>query len=331
MTGNELVPQEAPWWRRVGVKIGDDVGEWLSNHRRLTLALTALGGLAAVLSPLLWVNLSPKEAATVVFLYSNEAWWVTARVASVVAGGLAVLAVIGDKVADAWDAKTASRTIFAGERAAEKSILDLNVVLNEAIRTVYLTGPRQADAVESLRRTIVNLAAQAVGEGTRATSYKLYREEDDSRRLDDAEHGVWGRRDMPNEPFVERVDPDLVIWRMMDREDDEPDVHSYPEVVPGLDWSTKIHRYKTFFSVPVKAGSVQLGMLSVNNRKVGAIGGAQRAVIIAMAKTLALATAAANGAKMMKDETEKQTERDALRGMSDTSASVTATEEGSTE
>lgn len=308
--------------------MSDKAGEWLATHRAVTLLLTVLGGVSAAVSPFLWLEFP--EGGTVVFLFPNEAWWVTLRVLSIAVGVLAVLAVVGDKVADAWEARASSRTIAEGERAAEKSILDLNVVLNEAIRTLFLTGKGQAQAVEALRRTVVQMAAQAVGPGTRATSYNLHREKDDRRVLKDAVHGVWDRRDKPNKPFYERRHPDLIIWTMMDREDDEPEVHDYPNEIPGFDWSTKIERYKTFFSVPVKAGTVQLGMLSVNNRKVGAIGGAQRAVIIAMAKALALATAAANGAKIMNEETDKQTARDAVQPMSELTASVTATEDGST-
>ncbi|KAA9131166.1 hypothetical protein [Microbacterium caowuchunii] len=327
-TGPLVEPTPPGWWRDLGIKVGDGLGEWLAEHRAVTLFLTVLGGVSAALSPFLWLNIP--EGGTTVFLFPNEAWWIFFRVVSIAAGVLAVLAVAGDKVADAWEARASSRTIAEGERRAEKSILDLNVVLNEAIRTLFLTGQRQTDAVEALRRTVVHQAAQAVGAGTRATSYKLYRGKDDRRVLKEAEHGVWDRKDHPNAPFYERVDPDLIIWKMMDREDDEPEVHEYPEEISGFDWSAKIERYKTFFSVPVKAGSVQLGMLSVNNREIGAIGGAQRAVIIAMAKTLALATAAANGAKIMNEEADKQTARDALQPMSETTASVTATEDGST-
>jgi len=74
---------------------------------------------------------------------------------------------------------------------------------------------------------------------------------------------------------------------------------------------------------------VQFGMLSVNNREVGAIGGPQRAVIIAMAKVLAMATAASCGAKALIEEAENQTARDAFPTMSATGATVAAVEEGS--
>lgn len=318
-------PTSPKWWNQLGLKVSDKAGEWLARHRALTLLLTVLGGVSAALSPFLWLDFP--EGGTVVFVFSNEAWWIFFRVVSILVGVFAVLAVVGDKVADAWEARASSRTIAEGERAAEKSTLDLNVVLNEAIRTLSLTAQRQADAVEALRRIIVQQAAHAVGPGTRATSYNLIREPSGQRVLKEAEHGTLGRRDKPNKPFYERLDPDLDIWRMLDREDDEPDVHSYPEVIPGLDWSKK--KYKTFFSVPVKAGNVQLGMLSVNNTEVGAIGGPQRAVIIAMAKALALATAASIGARIINELAEQQTERDAIQAMSEASDTVTATEEGS--
>lgn len=314
---------EPNWWSRAR----DSIGERLSKRRGLTLSLTVLGGISAALSPFLWLNIPEEDK--IYFFLSNEAWWISFRLASIAAGVLAVLAVVGDKIADGWETRTSSRTIAEGERASEKSILDLNVVLNEAIRTLSLTGQRQADAVEALRRTIVNQAAQAVGPGSRATSYKLHWERDGRRVLKDAEHGVWDRKDKPNKPFYERLDPDLEIWRMLDREDDEPEVHSHPEVIPGLDWKTKTDRYKTFFSVPVKAGNVQLGMLSVNNRSIGTIGGSQRAVIIAMAKALAIATAASIGAKLLNEQADEQAARDALQAMSEGTANVAGSGEGS--
>ena len=317
-------PGDSPWHR-----VPDSVGKWFAGHRWVTLTFTLLGGVAAVASPFLWLNIP--DPTTVGFLnFTHEAWWVTFRVISIALGVLAVMSVLGDKVADAWEAQAASRTLQEGERAAEASILQLNVVLNEAIRTLNFTGKRQEDAVEALRRTVVNQAAQSVGDLTRATSYNLYREKGGKRVLRDAEHGVVGRRDKPNKPFYERLHPGLEIWRMLDREDDEPDVHSFPEVIEGLDWEAKKDRYRTFFSVPVKAGNVQFGMLSVNNKLVGAIGGPQRAVIIAMAKVLAMAKAAANGAKVINEMSAEQEKRDGLPGMSMASATVSPSEEGST-
>ncbi|WP_105035028.1 hypothetical protein [Cryobacterium aureum] len=63
-----------------------------------------------------------------------------------------------------------------------------------------------------------------------------------------------------------------------DKADEEAEVKSDPEVVYGVEWSMK--KYKTIYSVPVKANMVQLGFLSVNNAKVGAIGGPQRAAVL---------------------------------------------------
>lgn len=307
-------PPADPWVNPVMHR----VGVWLSAHRKFLLALTALGGLAAVMSPWAWIGIP--NGAEVWWLMSNDQWLITFRVLTIGVGSFAVLAVIADKMADAYDAHIASLTIQEGEKAAEKAIDDLNVVLGEAIHTMFLTGKTREEAVESLRRTVVLQSARSVGAGSRATSYNLHREPSGLRVLKDAAHGAeQGRKDKSNTPFYERLHPQLEIWRMLDREDDEPDVRTEPEVIEGLDWSKK--EYCTFFSVPVKAVGVQLGMLSVNNSKEGSIGGPQRAVTVAMARTLALAIAAMKGPKEMK-------ELAALQGMSEPGDTVTAVGEG---
>lgn len=327
MTASVTVPHPASdGWRSA---TWNATGRWLSKHRNLLLLLTALGGIAAVVSPWLWLNVH--KGGEVVFLFSNETWWYTFRVASIVIGVAAVLAVIADKVADGYDARVAKLVVHEGEKAAEKSIDDLNVFLGEAIRTMFFTGRRQEDAIETLRRTMVTQSARSVGLGSRATCYNLHREPTDKRVLKEAVHGIeHPRRDKSNTPFFERLDPGLDIWRMLDREDDEPNVRSCEDEDPvvGLDWSKK--EYKTFLSVPIKAVNVQLGMLSVNNSELGSIGGPQRAVTLAMARTYALVVAASKGAAAMNDLAAEQDKRDALRQMSETSATVAASEEGST-
>lgn len=98
-----------------------------------------------------------------------------------------------------------------------------------------------------------------------------------------------GRYDKPPRPFIERETPQLSIWQELDEPDETREVISAPQVVEGLDWSRK--KYTTYYSVPVKARNIVFGYLSVNNSVDGAIGGAQRATILAMARVFALAMA----------------------------------------
>lgn len=260
------------------------VGPLLSKlkRRQILTIVTFVGAVVAVLGPLIW----------------GDVGWHWLRI---VAGIAAAVAIVADKLADRYDQTVASLTFRESERSAEKAIDDLNVVLSEAIEIMFLSGRARDEAAKSLRRTIARQAASAVGDGSRATYYTMRREGGGSRILDSAVHGTeHGRYDRPDRPFIEREDPENTIWTLLDRADEEPEVCSAPETVYGIDWSKK--KYDTFYTVPVKARSVQLGLLSVNNATAGAIGGPQRAVILAMARTMALVVSVIKGSSSMNSQ-----------------------------
>lgn len=260
------------------------VGPLLSKFKRWQIftVVTFVGAVVAVIGPFIW---------------SDPGWhWLR-----IVAGIAAAAGILGDKLADRYDATVAKLKFRESERLAEKAIDDLNVVLSEAIEAMFLTGRPRDEAARALRRTVARQAASAVGDGSRATYYTMRREAGGSRILDNAVHGTeHGRYDRPDRPFIEREDPAHTIWTLLDRADEEPEVCSAPDEVYGLDWTKK--KYDTFYTVPVKAKSVQLGLLSVNNAAAGAIGGPQRAAVLAMARTMALVVTVIKGAPSMNSQ-----------------------------
>lgn len=260
------------------------VGPLLSQlkRRQVFTIVTFVGAVVAVIGPLLW---------------GDPGWhWVR-----IVAGIAAAAGIVGDKLADRYDSTVAKLKFRESEFLAEKAIDDLNVVLSEAVEVMFLTGRPRDEAAKALRRTVARQAASAVGDGSRATYYTMRREAGGSRILDSAVHGTeHGRYDRPDRPFIEREDPENTIWALLDRADEEPEVCNAPDEVYGIDWKQK--KYDTFYTVPVKAKSVQLGLLSVNNATAGAIGGPQRAVALAMARTMALVVTVIKGPSSMNSQ-----------------------------
>lgn len=261
------------------------VGPLLSRFKRWLVftIVTFIGAVVAVIGPVIW----------------GEPGWHWIRI---LAGVLAAAAILGDKLADRYDQTVASLKFRESEFSAEKAIGDVNVVLSEAIEVMFLNGRPRDEAAKALRRTIARQAASAVGDGSRATYYTMRREAGGSRILGSAVHGTErGRYDRPDRPFIEREDPDNTIWMLLDRADEEPEVCNAPDdEVYGIDWAKK--KYDTFYTVPVKAKSVQLGLLSVNNANAGSIGGPQRAAVLAMARTMALVVTAVKGASSMNSQ-----------------------------
>lgn len=268
-----------------------EIGTFLKAIGPLTLKLkrwwvlpilALVGALAAVIGP----------------IYLVDPGWAWLRIT---AGSVAALAILADRVADYFDKKTAELTFRESERSAEKSVGALNVFLSEALEAMFLENVARTEAIKTLRRTIARTAAACVGDGSRASYYPLRRETGGTRILDRPFHATeYGRFDKPDRPFLESEDPDHEVWTVLDRADEEPEVRSDDEEVHGVDWSKK--KYRTFYSVPVKANMVQLGFLSVNNSKVGAIGGPQRATVLAMARALALVMAAHKGPRFLNEQ-----------------------------
>jgi hypothetical protein len=269
----------------------NDMGPFLLSLGPLTLWLkqkfvlpvvTFIGAVVAVFAPLVL----------------TDAGWAPLRI---LAGVLAAISIVADRLADTYEKKLALITFRESERSAEKAVDDLNILLSEAIESMFLEGSARVEAIKALRRTLARQAVSSIGEGSRASYYPLRRGEGGTRILDRPLHATaHGRFDKPDRPFVEAETPLHEVWRILDRADEEPEVRSAPEVVGGVDWNNK--KYDTFYSVPVKANMVQLGFLSVNNAKVGAIGGPQRAVVLAMARTMALVIAAQKGPKFLNSQ-----------------------------
>jgi len=249
-------------------------------------AVTLVGTVAAIALPRIFVD--PKSK-------SPESWttsWI------VIAGIAVAVAVVLDKIADAYDARAAKESLRGSEDSAANAASDLNTFLVEALEVTFLEGAALKKSTETLGRLLTMTAAKSIGPGSRATYYTLTRDDAGMRTLGSPVHTTeYGRSDKPKRPFEESADPSHPIWRIMDGPDEEPEVTSAPDEVYGLDWSSK--KYKTFLSVPVKANDVQFGMLSVNNSTVGSIGESQRAVILAMARAMALVVAMQHGPRVM--------------------------------
>jgi hypothetical protein len=217
----------------------------------------------------------------------------------VIACGVAIaVSVILDKIADEQDKREAAASLRGSEDSAANAASDLNMFLVEAIEVAFVEGAALKKSTKALMRFLTVAAAKSIGQGSRATYYTLTYDHDKKRILGSPVHATeYGRSDKPKTPFVESKDLNHPIWRIMDGPDEEPEVVSAPTEVYELDWDTK--KYKTFLSVPVKANDVQFGMLSVNNSTIGAIGESQRAIVLAMARSVALVLALQHGPRAM--------------------------------
>lgn len=264
--------------------------------------VTLIGGVIAVLAPRFFLRADG----------TMKPGWTPVVV---VAGIAAVLALVLDKVADKYDSfvetaratavqaevaeaqRLAELTLSGSEDTAENAVADLNTFIAEALNVSFLEGSSRSEHLQTLRRILVMCAAKAIGPGSRATYYTLNGDLG-SRELGDPQHQTeYGRSDRPDRPFLEKEDPDHTIWLLLERSDEEAKVHSSGDAVYGLDWE-KV-RYVTFISIPVKVGSVVFGLLSVNCSNAGAIQGVQRATLLAMARSFALALAFATGPRSL--------------------------------
>lgn len=204
----------------------------------------------------------------------------------VTAGILSALLALLDKLADAYDQKLAEKELAFSEDLAEAKVSDLNSFLDACGQTsTRRAGAVRRDYADSLRQYLVIAAGKSL-DGSRASYYTLSYDEDGYRILGDPKHHMEGRSDQSQRPFLEREDPDLTIWTLLDRADTEPQIVEYPDNPDWLDWNKVI--YRAYYSVPVKHGDQVFGMLSVNTLDVGSISGSQRAAILAMARAYAL-------------------------------------------
>lgn len=273
-------------------------------RRGFVLGLAILvGTVVAVVMPKVFV--CPADTPKVCAAGTPDAW--TTPV-TIVFGVLAALAVLLDRIADAYDKRDADRIYRSSESTAEASVSELNSMLLEAIESTFTERTARDTSIEGLRRNLVRFAANAVGPGSRATYYTLLSSVPGNRVLGDAKHATTvGRQDTPERPWVENQNPGHAMWRLLDVPDQHQVAHSRPEDVGDTEWDAVA--YDTFLTIPVKAHGIVFGVLSVNNATAGAIGDAQRAVIISMARTMALTLAFDAGAGAMKS-------RDASGGLS---------------
>jgi len=215
------------------------------------------------------------------------------------------ISVFLDRIADAHDKLLSANRLRASESTAANSASDLNTFLVEAIAVSFLEGTARDKATETLARILTMCAAKSIGPGSRATYYRLEGNAP-NRVLGTPVHTTeYGRYDKPKRPFIEQEDPDHPIWGILDGVDEEPEVTSYPTEVRGIEWERK--KYRTFLSVPVKANDVAFGLLSVNNTDEGSIGEAQRAVVLAMARTMAVVLALQHGPRALSSLQSRQT------------------------
>ncbi len=232
----------------------------------------------------------------------------------IVAAAIAALAVALDRVGDDYQKrKTERENAAALEKAtraaaleyegavatAERSVAELNIFLLEAHEVSFLESSSRQTEVLALRRHLARSAANSIGPSTRATYYTLLSRVPGNRVLGDPKHATTvDRRDKPQRPWRESENPEHDIWKLLNQPDEHPDVHNKPDEASDLDWDTV--RYDTFLTIPVKAHGVVFGVLSVNNAAAGSIGEVQRAVILAMARTMALVLALDTGARILK-------------------------------
>jgi hypothetical protein len=242
-----------------------------------------VAALLAVLGPLVFVDDGGRR---------DPAW----TPALVVIGALGALAVILDRIADAYDKREARETLAGTATIAHYAVVDLNTFLLRVHAVLPAEGEARAALLSELRNQAAASAAKSIGVGSRASYYTLSYDDNGMRILGDPVHAVeYGRNDKPDRPFVEAEDPTHPIWRVMDGPDESQEVQAAGESHPGLDWARK--PYKTFVSFPVKAQGAAFGMLSVNNKVEGSIGEAQREVVLAIARSMAVVFAMEPGAR----------------------------------
>ncbi|MFL0361344.1 hypothetical protein [Curtobacterium flaccumfaciens] len=205
-------------------------------------------------------------------------------------GIVAAIAVLLDRIADSYDKRDRNRELSGSESTAEASVSELNSFLREAVEVTFLEGDARAAAMSGLKRNLVRFAANSIGPGSRATYYTLLDATPGARCLGDPQHATTvGRTDMPSRNWFETKNPTHEMWRILDAADSHPKIRNVPEAIGDTVWGEV--PYDTFLTVPVKAHERVFGVVSVNNATAGAIGDAQRAVILAMARVMALTLA----------------------------------------
>lgn len=258
-------------WQKFVLWVGQPAS-FLKRHSVLWW-LHSLGVVAAVVIP---VFMSGDDAAIQV-----GTGWIWA------VGAYILVVNASDRLADAFDSKTADDSESALEDLATCQVSDLNSFIEQCCHVATLNGKSRQDHLDVLRKFLVIAASTTLGPGTRASYYRLEYAEDGSRNLVDPVHNLQlGRNDQSDRGFYESQEPDNSIWNMLDRADTEPQIVEHPENPDKIDWEKVA--YKTYYSVPVKYHSNTFGFLSVNCKELGSISESQRQAILGMARAYAL-------------------------------------------
>lgn len=281
------------------------VAWWLKTNWVFALATF----IAVVGAPLLlyWV---PKDDAG-----DHQPWVLPWVVILVVLGAFSVL---GDKLADRYESRLSEqrtaeleannvRLYDSAEQSTLQGLNEVNWLLDNALLVPFLKRVAKDTRVETVRDSVVKAAAQAIGPMSRATYYELVWDEGEGRRLVNPRHAVTvGRTDRPDKEWVESKNPSHQMWTILNRPDLEPPIVRNPDDASGLEWNRV--EYECFVTIPVRAKGVVFGVLSVNSGHAASIGETQKALIITIARILALVEAAQLGADEVVREQERQAE-----------------------
>lgn len=247
---------------------------WLRDRWLLSI-VGFLAALAVVVVPRLLVDSDGKMLDWVV-------WPI------IVLGSAAAAAVVLDRIADSHKARVAQLENHSQQFITARALRRILPFLEEIHDASFAEGEARVERFVTLRSALASAAASLpTCEDARATFYPLTRDPDGMRRLTDPRSR--GRADEASSEFCEATDPSHPIWRIMDARDTDSKIVNAPDPHCRVDWQTR--PYKTFVSIPVKASTVQFGMLSVNAPEVGDLSEQDRIGLIAMARAMAAALA----------------------------------------
>lgn len=227
-------------------------------------------------------------------------WVIIVRVVSMV---LIPLFAAADKRADvqakAEAVSAADEASQEAQKAYRQSISSLLLIANWGAAIAKDPPGRKKTLLKDLRT--VSVAAThglSIAAQTRATYYTL-RITPDGRVL--GEPVSHGRVEESTTIWEEAKDPGHSVWRIMDGEDvNAPIVRSTDEDKKDwADWDNK--KYKSFISVPVKAGGVQFGLLSLNAPKSEDLTETDRMAVLVAARIMATTLSLAHEPYALKD------------------------------
>jgi hypothetical protein len=221
-------------------------------------------------------------------------------------GIAAAMAAALDKFADKHSKKLDALEAIGEQTAGGRAVSAIVVLMEEIHDGAFVGSAMRRDRWTTLRASLAAAAAAVpTAENVRATYYPLSKDVNDWRELKDPKsRGRGNRQDQADSEFFEAKEPDHPIWKIMDARDTACEIISEPDENCGVDWDEK--PYKTFISVPVKAGKVQFGLLSVNAPVVGDLTELDRLSLIALARTMGAILALERG------PTDMRAERDSL-------------------